>query len=159
MLHAKAPLVTGGQLVRLPVQTGEAGRIDRECKGRSGSEREPRIIHLDRRGGINLQAERNVWTGVVHVISLNAFVHHAGATTNDRLPLAVEVVCKSDAWTECGPVIVHQALWYTVLTRNTYSVEVERNAGENRVRAGPQAWAGWVDRAVRIEQCGFSRIV
>jgi len=54
VLYAEAPLVAGRELVRLPVQTGEAGRIDRERKGRSTGQGEPRIIHLDRRWGINL---------------------------------------------------------------------------------------------------------
>ncbi len=49
-------------------------------------------------------------------------------------------------------MVVHQPLRNAVLARNTDPVQVERNARENRVRAGAQTRASRVDRAVGIEQ-------
>src|SRR5882757_1250437 len=101
-----------------------------------------RIIHFDRPWSINLQAEWNVRTGIVHVVALNALVHQAETATNNGLASAGDVIGESDTRTERSPVIVHQAFWYAILTGNTNSVEVKRNVGENRVRTEAQTRAG-----------------
>ena len=56
-------------------------------------------------------------------------------------------------------MVVHQALRNTVLLGNADTVEVERNASENRVRAGAEARAGRTDGAIGIENGGIGRVV
>ena len=80
-------------------------------------------------------------TGVVHVVALNALVHDAEAAAHDRLAAAGQVIGEAEARTEVRPVIVHQALGNAVLSGDADAVQVERNAGENRIRAGAQTRA------------------
>src|SRR5258707_264204 len=141
VLYAKAPLVTGRQFVRFPVQTGDAVRFDRQSSGCARFQGEPGIIHFDWPGSTDLQAERNVRAGVVHVVTLNALVHDAATAANNGLATAGDVISEPDTRTERSPVIVYQALWYAVLAGNTNSVQIERNASENRVRTEAQTWA------------------
>ena len=45
-------------------------------------------------------AKRLVWTTVVHVVTLNAFVHDAEAAADDGLVIAGQIVSKADARAE-----------------------------------------------------------
>ena len=89
----------------------------------------------------DLEAERNVRAGVVHVVALNALVHDAEAAANDRLAVAGQVIGKAETRTKVRPVIVHEALRNAVLFGDADAVQVERNAGENGIRAGAEAGA------------------
>src|SRR5580700_5331259 len=159
MLNAEAPLVASGLLVIRFVQARDIRRVDRQNTGGAGCQREPGIVKLHRSRCIDLQAEGNVGSGVVHVVALNALVHDAKAATNDALPVAAEVVGETDTRTEVSPVVVHQALWNTVLLGNSNTVEVERNASENWVGAGAEAGAGRTDGAIGIENGGIGWVV
>ena len=80
-------------LIAKPVML--AGLIGRARCGARG-ERQSRIVELDGAGSVDLQAERNVGSGVVHVVALNALVHDAEAATNDALAVAGEVVGETE---------------------------------------------------------------
>src|SRR5207249_1522081 len=66
----------------------------------------------------DVQAERNIGTGIVHVVALDALVHDAKAAANNGLAPAVEVVGKAEARTEGSPVVIHQAFGHAVLAGN-----------------------------------------
>ena len=89
-----------------------------------------------------MQAEWNVWSGVVHVVALNALVHDAEPATDNSLAAAAHVVGKSETRTKCCPVIVDQAFGHAVLARDTDAVEIEWNACKDRIGAGTEAGAG-----------------
>ena len=108
-----------------------------------------------------MEAERNVRPGIVHVVALNAFVHDAEAAANNRLAAAGQVIGEAEARTEVGPVIVHQTLGYAVLLGDADAVQVQRNASENRVRAGAESGLCGTDRCRRDSRTAavFGRVV
>src|SRR5206468_8791095 len=87
----------------------------------------------------DVQAERNIGTGIVHVVALDALVHDAKAAANNGLAPAVEVVGKAEARTEGSPVVIHQAFGHAVLAGNPDAIQVERNTRKDRVRTRSQA--------------------
>src|ERR1700721_871688 len=50
--------------------------------------------------------ERSVRRPVVHVIALDAVIHHAKATSHYGFGLPCQVIGETDAWSESGPVVV-----------------------------------------------------
>src|SRR5262249_24819997 len=132
-LDAQAPLIAGRLLVFGKVQTGDVRRIDGQRTGRAGSEREARIVELHRAGSIQLEAEGNVRTSVVHVAALNALVHDAETAAEHGLAVAEEVIGEANAWTEGVPVVVDEALRDPVLAGDADAVQVKGHAGENGV--------------------------
>src|SRR5580704_12095746 len=133
MLNSDAPLVADREVVVVNGQPGDAGSVDRQCGGRAGSQRESWVGELDRAWCGDLQAERDVGSGVVHVVALNALIHDAEAATDDGLASTRQVVGKTQSGTKRRPVIAHQALGNSVLARDADSVQVQRNARKNRV--------------------------
>src|SRR5579872_386826 len=107
-----------------------------------------RVRQFHRNRGVQLEAERDVRTGVVHVVALDAFVHDTEAATNNRLAASTQIIGEPEPRTKVCPVIVHEALRYAVLSGNADAIQVERNASQNRVRAGAQTGAD--GRATRI---------
>src|SRR5208282_5011119 len=118
------------------------------------------------------QAERSIGTGVVHVVALNALVHDAESAADDGLATAGEVISKAKAWTEGRPMIVHKALRDTetavAVTRDADSVQIDRNASENGIRAGAESGtdsgASCVSRPAaeviaRVEGGGHGRVI
>src|SRR2546430_756665 len=167
VLNADAVLVARRQLVIVHCQADDAGCVDRPCSGCPSGEREAWVRHLDVIEA-DLQTERNVGTGVVHVIALNALVHDAEPTADNCLTAATQVIGKTKTWTEGCPVIVDQALRNPILSGDADSIQVKWNACKNRIRAGAQARAGtaraasrgsvrWSANAVVIAESGCFR--
>src|SRR5256885_5066687 len=148
VLNADAVLVARRQLVIVHCQADDAGCVDRPCSGCPSGEREAWVRHLDVIEA-DLQTERNVGTGVVHVIALNALVHDAEPTADNCLTAATQVIGKTKTWTEGCPVIVDQALRNPILSGDADSIQVKWNACKNRIRAGAQARAGTARAASR----------
>ena len=67
-------------------QARDAGRINSLGRRAAGSKLDARIFKSDAVVR-HAEAERNVRTGVVHVVALNAFVHDAEAATNNGLAI------------------------------------------------------------------------
>src|SRR5580704_14174260 len=83
-LDADAPLIARRLLVFADSQAGNAGWVNRKSRGCARRKRQVRIHELDWNWGIQLEAERDVRTGVVHVVALDAFVHDAEAATDNH---------------------------------------------------------------------------
>src|SRR5579859_912521 len=152
VLHANAPLVADGEFVIVYGQAGDAGGVNRLNHRVSRGERYARVEHLNARV-IYLEAKGAIWTGVVHVVALNALVHDAEAAADHGLASAGEVISKAQARTESGPVVVNQALGDAVLARNANAFQIERNASKNRIRAGAQTRTGGGAAWIRAGGC------
>src|ERR1019366_7166584 len=150
LLHAKAVLGAGGQLVISPAQARDGGRDNRQCWERHAGRslglwiRQKNVVEGD------AGAERNVRAGVVHVVALNAFVHQAKSAADYGLALAGDVIGKSNARTESGPVVVHQTLRDPIQTVDTHAVRIQRNRCQDGIGAGGQAGTAGVDGAIRV---------
>src|SRR6266404_2108129 len=151
MLNANAPLVASRQLVFLSVQTGNAGWVDWQNTGRAGCQIEARIVQFDWPRRVHLQTKWNVRASIVHIVALNPLVHDSESATDHGLPVACEVVSEAEARTEGCPVVVYEPLRYAILPGNPDTIQVEGNAGENRVWTRAKSRAGRVDRTVWIE--------
>src|SRR5438128_871924 len=139
MLNTSAVLSAGCRLVVIDSQASNVRRLNGLERGR-GTGRKQDVWILELHGGqANVQTEGDVWTGIVHVVALNALVHDGESAANDRLAATGQVVCKAEMRTEGRPVVVHQALGYSVLPRSPDSVQVQGNASEDRVRAGAES--------------------
>src|SRR5580692_732668 len=88
VLYADAPLIAHWQLVIAHIQASDAGSVDGLSRSRPAREGETWVCHLDA-VEIDLQAERNIGTGIVHVVALNAFVHDANPPRITVLPAPV----------------------------------------------------------------------
>src|SRR5207249_9008781 len=103
MLNAEAVLRAARRLVVIDGQASDVRRFNRLERGRStGRKQDVRILQLDVVQGY-VQTERDVWTGIVHVVALNAFVHNGESATNDRLATTGQVVSKAKPGTEVRP--------------------------------------------------------
>ena len=153
MLYAYAVLIARRKFVVIHGQASNIRGINRPTRCRTGSERYARVIQSDALEA-DVQTERNVRTGVVHVVALNALVHHAEAAADHRLAAARHVIGKTKTRTKGRPVVVHEPLRNTIFFRNADTIQVQWNTRENGVRARPEARAGWIDgpesRVVRI---------
>src|SRR5438046_1071654 len=110
MLNATAVLSAGRRLVIIDGQTSDVGRFNGLERGRgTGRKQDVWILELHS-GQANVQTEGDVWTGIVHVVALNALVHDGESTANDRLASTGQVISKAKMRTEGRPVVVHQAL-------------------------------------------------
>ena len=87
----------------------------------------------------DLSAERNIRTGVVHVVSLDTFVHDAVSTANHGFAVSAYVISEAKAWTEILPVIVTQPLGIHRPHTDTIDIELAWQCG---IRAGSKSWAG-----------------
>src|SRR5580704_12707039 len=134
-LHADAVLVAYRQLVIVHIQAGNARSVDGLNCSRPSLQCDAWVVHRDA-VETHLQAERDVRTGVVHVVALNALIHDAESAADNGLAGSSDVIGEPDARTESSPVVVDQALGNAVLAGDANSVQVERNAGEDGVRTG-----------------------
>src|SRR5580765_2552608 len=99
MLHTNAPLVADRQLIVVNGKTSDVRSIDRTGSCGTAGECDARVRQSYAVEG-DAQAERNVGTGVVHVVALDALVHCAKAAANYGLATASQVIGKADARTE-----------------------------------------------------------
>jgi len=139
VLYAEAPLIAGRLFVSASVQAGDIGWVNRKDSLIARRQRNRRIIELDWGRRVDLQAERDVRAGVVHVIALNALIHHAETAADNGLAGAAQVVGKTDTRTEVRPVVVDQALRYAVLARDANAVQVEL-LSDDGIRAGAKVY-------------------
>src|SRR5580693_4244543 len=167
MLYANAVLVAYRQLVIVHIQAGDAGSVNRLNRSRASRQGDAGIFHRDA-VQTDLQAEGDVSTGVVHVVALDAFVHDAESAADNGFAASRDVIRKAKARTKSGPMVVHEALRYTVLARNADAVQIERHASENGIRAGTEAGTGGgaarvcgpaADTMVGVESGGIGRVV
>jgi len=84
VLHADTVLVANRQLVIRFVEAGDAS----DCYGRNQrltvAKLSARIFQLYV-AEINVRAERHVRAGIIHVVALDAFIHHTETATENRL--------------------------------------------------------------------------
>ena len=126
-LDTDAILVACRELVIVHRQAGDVRGVDGPARCGTACEGNTRVDKLNAVQS-DAQAERNIGAGVVHVVALNALVHHAEAAADNSLASAGEVVGKSYARTKGCPVIVDQALRNAVLPGDADSIQVERDA-------------------------------
>src|SRR5277367_750828 len=157
-LHAEAPLVADRWLVIANIHACDPSWVNRKSHRRTRRESDTRVSHRYE-GGIDLEAERNIRTGVVHVVALNALVHDAESAADNRLAASREVPGKADARTKGIPMIVDEALRYAHLSRDADAVQIERNAGKNRIGASAKSRAARADRAVWQHDRGVGRVI
>src|ERR1700751_271523 len=87
---------------------------------------------------------------VIHVITLNPFIHGSKPTANDRVPTTGEIVGKSNARPEGVPCVVDQPFGNAILSFKTNTVQVKLITCQLGHRACAQAWAAGIDlRVVR----------
>src|SRR5579883_2884351 len=167
VLNADAVLVTGREIVIIHSQAGDDSGVDGPSRRRACIESQARVGHFHSVEAA-LQAVRNVGTGVVHIVALDAFVHDTESATKDSLAATRQIIGKAEAGTEGGTVIIVEALRNAILTGNADAIKVERNAGENRVGAGAETGASRratgvagtaADRIVAVKSCCQRRIV
>ena len=164
VLNTSAVLSAGCRLVVIDSQASNVRRLNGLERGRrSGRKQDVWILELHA-GQANVQTEGDVWTGIVHVVALNALVHDGESAPNDRLAATGQVISKAKMRTEGRPVVVHQALGYAVLPGSPNAVQVQGNARQDRVRAGAEsgtchagAVSVWISRAADVPltvKCG-----
>ena len=121
-------------LVAANVEAGDAGGIDRLGCNRPRGQQHARVFKRYAVIGY-VETEGYIGPGVVHVVALNAFIHDAESAAHHGLAGSRDVVGKSDARAERQPVVVDKALRHVILFGDANAIEVERNAGQNRIRA------------------------
>ena len=108
LLNAKAELVNSGLFVIVGVNAGYVQWQNR--KAGCAHRRTVGDIHARIRKGdvvqVGLQVERRIHSAVIHVITLDAFVHDSETAAENRLALTGEVISKSDTRSEIGPMVV-----------------------------------------------------
>src|ERR1700730_2416385 len=146
-LDADAPLIAGRKFVIVYGQTSYVRGVNRAARGSTSSERYARVLQCDALEA-DVQAEGDIGAGIVHVIALDALIHDAKPATDNGFAAARKVISEPEARSEGCPVIIDQTLRNTVFLGNTDSVQVERNARENRIGTGTEPWAGRTDRPI-----------
>ena len=122
-MYAQAVLIAHRQFVVVAGHASDARHNDRHSKCAAGGKAGVRIGqgHIVE---IDCGTERHIGASVIHVVALNALIHHAEATTDNSFAGTAEVISKADAGTEVRPVIVNEALRYAVLAGYADTVEV-----------------------------------
>src|SRR6185312_13350931 len=91
-----------------------------------------------------IQISGRIYSTVVHVITLNPFVHGAESTANNRFALTGKVISKTNAWAQVSPVSRHQTAWDSVLPAYANTVGIELHTGQNRI---------WTCAQTRARRC------
>ena len=97
-----------------------------------------RGYHSDTLLKLTLELNGDVRAGVVHVVALDALVHHAEAAADNGLAAAGKVIGKADARTKRCPLIIHQTLGNSGrLTRDADTVQIELSASRLEIGLFP----------------------
>src|SRR5207248_5118058 len=149
LLNPKAVLVTGWHFV-LTVEAHN-GRNRDHTRGRNSSATcKSANVRIGEKNIVDVQinVERTVGRGIVHVVALNSLIHGAEAAAEHSRAMPGHVEGKSYSWLEGVPSVVHQTLRNSVLSLDTDAIQVGRNPLQCRNRACAKTWAGGRNQVV-----------